>query len=70
MTIVNTKKEVIQLRMEGSKTEDEAKIPLATIVLRPQALGWVSSFIVLAMMECRWERTNRGKENNKLEEEI
>ena len=39
MTIVNTKVEVIQLRMEGSKTEDEAAIPLATIVLRPHASG-------------------------------
>jgi hypothetical protein len=43
VTIVNTKKEVIQLRMEGSKTEDEAKIPFATIVLIPHALGYVSS---------------------------
>ena len=52
MTIVNTKKEVIQLRMEGSKTEDEAKIPLATIVFMPHAFGYrLEYFIVLGMRE-------------------
>ena len=67
VTIVITKKEVIQLRMEGSNTEEEAKIPLATIVLRPHAFEICLSLFLL-WGNGRWERTNRSKENKKLEE--
>jgi len=45
--MVNTKVAVIQLRMEGSKTEDEAAIPLATMVLRPHTLGVKVKFLSL-----------------------
>ena len=55
--------------MEGSNTEDEAKIPLATIVLRPHAVGiCLSLFFMRDPGNGRWERTNRSKENKKLEE--
>lgn len=58
MTIVNTKVEVIQLRIEGSKTEDEAAIALATIVLMPHAFwGGVRGKIHLEPMEVHMGET-------------
>lgn len=68
--MVNTKVAVTQVRMEGSKTEDEAKRPLATIVLRPHALyeGFFFFNVYKLILEGSVDKrhTDRAEENEKL----
>jgi hypothetical protein len=66
VTIVNTRKEVTQLRIEGSNTEDEAKIPFATIVLIPHAILLSLGIYMGGMVDGGTELTHCGEENKKL----